>query len=343
MLNGHFFSSPGETYLQVLSGATTYDAMSGDGSTLVKTYWSGSQSGIQTYTRSGDTITLDQTVYPTTAVTTAVNRVVISNDALTMALCSHSWSSNTGKVVIFAKTGGVWAEQGVYTGPVADSYFGCNAAFSSNGNVLVVTYDASPTGATGIVGSQIFTRSGTTWSLTTTQSASQGGSNGTTIDAVCLISADGKTVAYGQLGIPPSFYGRCDFLTESGGTWTIVNTNVQTYSQYYSMSGDATRIRLGGAVWNRSGGSYVAGAGEATDNDNKWYNNDKTYTITAEPSWDSISPAVTDQGRFTYTGKSGWVYGPNTGSYQLGKTIFSTNTSDYMLINGVLYKKAVTV
>jgi hypothetical protein len=96
-----------------------------------------------------------------------------------------------GAVYVFARIGGVWAQQAYVkaSNTAAFAFFGGAVALSGDGNTLAV-------GASGAEAAYVFTRSGTTW----TQQAIVTASNaevGDMFGAVLALSGDGNTLAVG--------------------------------------------------------------------------------------------------------------------------------------------------
>jgi FG-GAP repeat len=100
-------------------------------------------------------------------------------------------ANNAGAVYVFARIGGVWAQQAYVkaSNTAASAFFGGAVALSGDGNTLAV-------GASGAEAAYVFTRSGTTWAQQAIVTASNAEA-GDLFSAVLALSGDGNTLAVG--------------------------------------------------------------------------------------------------------------------------------------------------
>jgi hypothetical protein len=182
------------------------------------------------------------------------NSVSLSSDGNTMAIGSPYESSNAGAVRIYTRTVGqtTWNLQTTtaLTSGVSGGIFGNSVSLSSNGNTLAVgaKYESSNTGAV-----RVYTRSGTTWTLQTTQT---GVGSGSIFGASVSISSDGNTLAVGaQQETSPAGAiqaGAVRVYTRSVTTWSLQTTTALTsgltgsnFAGSVSLSSDGNTLAVG--------------------------------------------------------------------------------------------------
>ena len=127
-------------------------------------------------------------------------------------------SAGTGTVYVFVRSGSDWSQQAVLTGPGGDALTG---GLALSGDVaLVGDPDSSAAGPTGAGAVCVFVRSGTTWSLSATLTASDAAAGDAFGGAVAfsgdtaLIGAASKTVGSDYQG------GAAYVFVDQAGTWS---------------------------------------------------------------------------------------------------------------------------
>jgi hypothetical protein len=192
-------------------------------------------------------------------------------------------NSNTGAAWAFARSGGVWTQQGsklVGTGAVGAAHQGGSVAISADGSTAIIggAYDDSDFGA-----AWVFTRSGSVW----TQQGEKLVGTGADWGAMGLvsqgrsvaISADGNTAIVGGAN-DNSDLGAAWAFTRSGGVWTqqgskLVGSGSVGVAQQggsVAISADGATAIIGGwrdnaeagAAWvfTRSGGVWTQQGGK---------------------------------------------------------------------------------
>jgi hypothetical protein len=203
-------------------------ALSADGNTAI-VGGPGDDSGVGAawvYTRSGGIWSQQAKLVGTGAVGNAGQgggAVALSADGNTAIVSGEGDNSTTGAAWVFARSGGVWTQQGnklVGTGAVGNGTVGAeqgtSVALSGDGNTLIVggPIDNSDTGAVWI-----FTRSGGVWTQQGNKLVGTGaGGNALQGQAVAL-SGDGNTAIVGGPN-DNSGTGAAWVYTRSGGVWT---------------------------------------------------------------------------------------------------------------------------
>ena len=155
----------------------------------------------QAYVKASDTEAGDEFGYS----------VSLSSDGNTLAVgARHSYSSSTGALYVFSRSGTTWTQQAYVkaSNTEANDDFGYSVSLSSDGNTLAVGAQRESSNATGIGGDEddnsapfagavyVFSRSGTTW----TQQAYVKSSNTERLNyfgASVSLSSDGNTLAVG--------------------------------------------------------------------------------------------------------------------------------------------------
>ena len=155
----------------------------------------------QAYVKASDTEAGDEFGYS----------VSLSSDGNTLAVgARHSYSSSTGALYVFSRSGTTWTQQAYVkaSNTEANDDFGYSVSLSSDGNTLAVGAQRESSNATGIGGDEddnsapfagavyVFSRSGTTW----TQQAYVKSSNNERLNyfgASVSLSSDGNTLAVG--------------------------------------------------------------------------------------------------------------------------------------------------
>lgn len=197
-------------------------------------------------------------------------RVALSSDGNTLAVGAPidlgvSGTYYIGAVWIFARTAGVWAQQGnklVGTGNVNESQQGTSVALSADGNTLAVggQFDNSSIGAVWI-----FSRSVSTWT--------QQGNKLVTTLAVATYPTQGSAVALSADGniliscstIDNSSVGAAFTFIRSGTTWSgpantskITSADASgTQGQSVSLSADGNTLAVGSPTDSSSIGSTL--------------------------------------------------------------------------------------
>jgi len=257
-------------------------AISADGNTLIEggNEDSNGTGAIWVFTRSGGTWTQQGSKLVGTNGTGAVQgfAVALSGDGNTALVGGYADNSETGAAWVFARSGGVWTQQGdklVGTGAVGNATQGGSVALSFDGNTAIVGgfMDNNVTGA-----AWVFTRSGGVW----TQQGNKlvgSGSVGQTFEGVSVsLSGDGNTALIGG-DQDNNGAGAVWVFTRSGTVWTqqggklvgTGNTGAAQQGVSVSLSSDGNTAVWGGnfdnsnagtgtgAVWvyTRSGGTWT--------------------------------------------------------------------------------------
>lgn len=166
-------------------------SLSADGNTLAAgaSGYNYKQGCAQIYVRTGNTWTYQATLSYGLANAEEGHAVALSADGNTLAAGSYSaW--NTGAIQIYVRSGSTWSRQATLTQSISNAYEGWSVSLSADGNTLAAgSWNAYDTGVT-----QMYSRSGTTWTHQTT--LSQKKQNGNEGYAIAL-SADGATLAAG--------------------------------------------------------------------------------------------------------------------------------------------------
>jgi uncharacterized repeat protein (TIGR01451 family) len=205
--------------------------------------------------------------------------VAVSGDGSTAIVGGWSDHSGVGAAWIFARSGGVWTQQGTKlwgTDVVGTAHQGSSVSIAADGNTVIVggDNDNSVAGA-----AWIFTRSGGVWSQQGPKLVGTGTAGALQGSAVSL-SADGNTAIVGGPG--DSGVAIMNFLSSQGAAWIFARSSgvwIQQGSklvgtggdgaqqgQSVSLSGDGNTAIVGGpadggapgAVWifRRSGGVW---------------------------------------------------------------------------------------
>lgn len=231
------------------------------------------------WTQQGPKIVVPLILPPTLSAGAGINKVSLSADGNTAV------STTAGEgVVIFARSGGVWTQQGVLvgTGMTGDAYFGNAAAISGDGNTVAVTgpWDNARTGATWI-----FVRTNGQW-IQQGQKLVGSGIVGEGYQGLATsLSTDGSTLAVlGEISAPS--VGAVWFFKRTAGVWKQEGNKVTRseplddgiFGLSVSLSGDGNTAFITGfpigfpgllriigrtdGVWTQRG-SYFYGTGGA--------------------------------------------------------------------------------
>ncbi len=210
-------------------------------------------------------------------------RVAMSADGSTLAVAAMAEASEStgidgdqgnstsapgfGAVYVFAKTGGVWAQQAyVKASIVTQGSFGSGLALSADGDTLAVGayMDTQPTSIGAVY---VFVRTGTSWAQQARLLSPNAHDAGFFGNSVAL-SADGNTLAAGaydenSIGAPgpgQTFAGAVHVYTRSGTLWSHQQglKGAQTEAYDYvgcdvALSGDGNTLAFGAC--GESGGT----------------------------------------------------------------------------------------
>jgi hypothetical protein len=246
-----------------LGGQGQSVALSGAGDVAVVggTLDNGNLGAAWVWTRSGTSWSEQAKLVGTGAVGSAQQgkSVAISADGNTIAVGGYQDSSSAGAVWIFARSGGVWTQQGsklVGSGAAGIARHGTSVALSADGNTLV---EGAFNDNNGIGAAWVWTRSGGTW---TQQGGKLVGSDavGPFVDQgqSVAISADGNLVAVGGFA-DNSSQGAVWIWTRSGGVWAQQGSKV-------TATGAAGAPLLGFSVSLSSDGATLVAGGYRDDN-----------------------------------------------------------------------------
>ncbi len=194
--------------------------------------------------------------------------VCLSSDGNTAIVGGSLDDSLTGAAWIFARTNGIWTQQGnklVGTGAAGHALQGCSVSLSADGNTAVVGGYAD----SGDVGAAwIFTRSGGVWSQQGGKLVGTGSDGSARQGSAVALSADGNTALVGGYA-DNNLSGAAWVFTRSGDVWTpqgskLVPLDAErgllgSFLGYsVSLSGDGNTAMLGGyADSNFTGAAWV--------------------------------------------------------------------------------------
>jgi hypothetical protein len=199
--------------------------------------------------------------------------VALSSDGNTAIVGGFGDHSDVGAVWIFARSAGVWTQQGsklVGTGVVGTAGQGVSVSMSADGNTAIVGGygDNSDVGAVWV-----FTRSAGVWSQQGNKLVGTGGVGSARQGSSVSLSADGNTAIVGGTD-DNSNVGAAWVFTRSGGVWSqqgnkLVGTGAAGTARQgssVSLSADGNTAAIGGyydsglagAAWifTRSGGIW---------------------------------------------------------------------------------------
>ena len=193
------------------------------------------------------------------------NAVAISADGNTAVVGGNYDNSQQGAVWIYARSKGVWTQQGtkltVTGGGRLDKLLGNSVGISADGNTIIVgAYWDSPTG-----GTYIFTRSGSTWSQQGGELIGSGATGISSQGSSVALSADGNTAIIGGQ-YDNNGVGAVWFFSRNGNNWSQVgnklvgNGCIGTSSQgaSVSLSADGLTAIVGGVSDNSNfGASWI--------------------------------------------------------------------------------------
>jgi len=196
--------------------------------------------------------------------------VAISADGNTAIVGGWRDNSLAGAVWVYARSGGVWSQQGsklVGTGAVGAAWQGASVAISADGNTAIVggLGDNSWAGA-----AWVYTRSGGVWTQQGSKLVGTGAVGGANQGSSVAISGDGNTAIVGGYG-DNSAAGAAWVWTRSAGVWTqqgskLVGTGAANQGSSVAISADGNTAIVGGPadnpagaawVWTRSGGVWT--------------------------------------------------------------------------------------
>jgi hypothetical protein len=183
-------------------------------------------------------------------------------------------SSDAGAAWIFARTGGVWSQEGnklVGTGAVGNADQGISVSLSSDGNTAIV----GGLNDNGLAGAAwIFTRTGGVWSQQGSKLVGTGAAGNASQGVSVSLSSDGNTAIVGG-GADNFLAGAAWIFMSTGGVWSqqgnkLVGTGVageQHQGVSVSLSSDGNTAIVGGfgdfpvdagAAWifTRTGGAW---------------------------------------------------------------------------------------
>ena len=180
--------------------------------------------------------------------------VAVSADGDTALVGGIGDNSGAGAAWIFARSGGVWSQQGsklVGSGAVGLAGQGYSVALSGDGNTAIVGgySDSYPVGA-----AWVFTRSNGVWTQQGSKLVGSGGSGNAEQGSSVALSVDGNTAAVGGWQ-DSSELGAVWVFTRSNGVWTqqgsrLVGTGVTgsliQQGTSVAISADANTIIEGG-------------------------------------------------------------------------------------------------
>ena len=144
--------------------------------------------------------------------------VAVSGDGNTAIVGGHVDDSSIGAAWVFARSGGVWSQQGdklVGTGGIGAACQGTSVAISADGDTAIV---GGPCDSGGAGAAWVFTRSGGVWSQQGGRLVGSGAAGAAYQGGSVAISADGNTAIVGGFRDNDAA-GAAWVFTRSGGEW----------------------------------------------------------------------------------------------------------------------------
>lgn len=158
-----------------------------------------------------------------------------------------------GETIYFDRTGSTWTEREQFASPASnDDHFGSSAALNDAGDIAVIG-DRFADGPNNTGRAQIYTRSGSTWSLAQTFT---GGSTNDQMGITVAIDASGTRAITND-----EEFVRV-FRDNGGGTWVdeqTIDVSFNNQAMAINAAGD-TLVTAGGSnieVWTRSGTTWT--------------------------------------------------------------------------------------
>lgn len=183
--------------------------------------------------------------------------VALSADGNTAVVGGNSDSNQIGAVWIWARSGGVWTQQGsklVGSGAVGSSNQGFAVAISADGNTVL----AGGLGDNGFVGAAwVWIRSGGVWTQQGDKLVGSGASPETWQGASVALSADGNTALIGGIE-DDGATGAAWVWTRTNGVWTQQGNKLVGF-------GAAGKARQGSVALSADGNTAIIG-GQNDDN-----------------------------------------------------------------------------
>ena len=259
-------------------------SLSADGNTaLIGGYGdNGSHGAVWVFTRSGGVWTQQGPKLVGTGGSSSAQEgvsVAVSADGNT-AIFGESGDAYPEGVWIFARSGGVWTQQGskiIGTGSVGYSAQGSSVALSADGNTAMVGAEAD----NSLGAAWVFTRSGGIWTQQGAKLVGTGGFNADEGQSVSL-SADGNTAIIG---------GGNDDNVGTGAVWVFIRSGGNWIQQGSKMLGTGSVGNSGlgwSAAMSADGTTAIAGA----PFDNGSTGAAFVYIVTPPPAISSFSPAT---------------------------------------------------
>ena len=228
-------------------------AVSSDGTTMVAgaNGYSSYTGAAYIYIKSGDVWVQTQKLLGISASDDFGYSVAISNDGSIIAIGAYGRSSSTGAVYIYTKSGTVWSLTQTLSGVSSNNFFGFSISMSGDGVSIAVGAYAVNGGTYNHEGRvYVYVKSGPTWSLTQTLSASDAYSDGQFGYSVAM-SNDGSTMIIGSIAYyssPAPHAGYAYIFTKSGGTWSETQKITPSDATSNKFFGHSVSISNSGAV-----------------------------------------------------------------------------------------------
>jgi hypothetical protein len=230
-------------------------ALSDDGNTAIMGGYSDNSlvGAAWVFTRSGGAWTQQGNKLVGTGAAGAANQgysVALSGDGNTAVVGGYTDNSNAGAAWVFARSGGVWTQQGsklVGTGAVGNAQQGRSVGLSGGGNTAIVGGNADNSNAGA---AWVFTRSGGVWTQQGTKLVGTGGVSGAQQGWSVALSCDTAVVG-----------GYQDNL-QVGAAWVFVGPSTAAHDFNRDCFSDILLQNTGGgiALWLMGGSATVQSA-----------------------------------------------------------------------------------
>ena len=230
-------------------------ALSVDGNTaLVAAYrWNSDTGKALVYTRSDSTWTQQADLPHALGEGSQFGQSVsLSADGNTALVGARAWNTNTGKVLVYTRSGGTWAQQADLPHGLTGSVFGHSVSLSADGNTaLVGAYGWNSLSGKVLV----YTRSGSTWVQRADLPHALAAQS--FFGASVTLSADGNTALVGAY-FWNSFTGKALVYTRIAGAWflrrELTGVASSQFGQSVSLSGDGSQALIGAPAFSASAG-----------------------------------------------------------------------------------------
>ena len=232
-------------------------------------------------------------------------------------------TANTGSVNVFTYNG-TWNNETKIHGTNAGDQLGVSVSLSENGNTLLIGVPYGDSGATSNCGTAlVYTRSGTTWSLEATLSASDKAANDEFGISVSL-SNDGNTAligAYYDAVGSNTNQGSAYVFTRSGTTWSEQQKLTDSggaandfFGFAVALSGDGDTALIGAYLDDTGGATTKEGSAVVFTRSGTTWSQQTKLTDSAGAGGDQfgVSVSLSNDGNTALVGSNSDTVGANT-------------------------------